>query len=249
MLFNTLILFIIGAVLVLGGCVQGNLTSTQKIQILNVFNQARRTTLVPAADMKIMEWDDGIASEMQTYTDACVNDWEEFWNPPAFFAYRDHAADPVGVAAWRTLRMAPYYDYLTGQCQNTTMAAKICRYPQNYEAVVYAENEKVGCGMTNCFPQLGPKGVFHACAIGVVPLATQPRYAWTAGPRCSQCPDGFPFCLNGLCSKHNATSTPSAAPVTSRPSRSPTAYPSRAPTGTRAPGTTVVAARRKRRHG
>jgi hypothetical protein len=196
-----------------------DLTSTQKVEILEVFNQARRTTLVPAANMKLLSWNDSIASEMQRFTDLCdVQFYQTFHHPPAFFAYRDHGLNPVGVAKYRTLRMAPYFDYLTGGCQNTTESAKICRYPVNYENIVRATNEEVGCGMTKCGP--GSAGTIHACGIG---LSTrfeyeeyESPYPWIAGPRCSMCPEGWTYCDDDLCAEPGeATSTPSQPPTKS----------------------------------
>jgi hypothetical protein len=208
------------------------MTESQKKQILNVFNLARATTVVPAANMKMLAWDEDIAAEMQAYTDQCANYYTEFRNPPAFFAYRDTAIDPVGVAKWRTLRMAPYFDYETGGCINTTMSKQICRHPENYANVVYWENERVGCGVTTCAP--GPRGTFHACAIGAIPRPTEyePFYSyitemWKKGPRCSSCPTGWDYCINGLCSKTPGTIVPSSSPNTARPSKSPI---TRAPT-------------------
>jgi hypothetical protein len=197
------------------------LTELQKIQILAVFNEARATTRLPAADMKRLEWDEDIAQELQDYTDDCVNYWTEFSDPLAFLAYRDNARDPVGVAKWRTLRMAPFYDYETGGCTNSTLSRKICRFPSNYENIIFAENEKVGCGMTICG---STKKAFHACAIGYVQLDVIPTRAYLLGPRCSKCPDGFPYCVEGLCSKNETTAQPSKSPVTTKPSAAPSMH-------------------------
>lgn len=216
------------------------ITDSQKIQILNVFNQARRTTVLPAANMKIMEWDDGLAQQAQAFTDAC----QPVWHPlkGAFFAYWDRMPDPVAVAKFRTLRMAPYFDYYTGGCINTPQSNATCRHPENYESIVLATNERVGCGMTYCWPADGPKARFHACAIGnVAGASSKPKYPWTLGTPCSACPTGWNYCLNGLCSKFPGTSQPSQAPVTSKRSQAPTKYP------TRNPGTTKSPTRRKRR--
>ena len=195
--------------------IDAQITPSQQQEILAVFNEARATTVLPAANMIMLEWDEAIAFEMQAYTDACNNIWEIFSNPPAWFAYRDHGPTAVGIAKWRTLRMAPYFDYYTGGCINTTQSLKICRNPNNYENVVLAQNQKVGCGMSICGP--GPKGIFHACAIG----GTEPRidYPWIIGPRCSKCPSGFPHCINGLCASQ--TSPPS------EPTVSPSMHPSK----------------------
>ena len=204
----------------------GLLTQNQKMQILAVFNKARATTRVPAADMKRLEWDEEIAALMQYYTDGCVSDHQEFYNPPAFFLYRDQGKDPVKVAKFRTLRMAPYFNLNTSSCIDTPKSRRICRHPTLYAKVNYAENERVGCGMTVCGK--GAKKIFHACAVRVVPLNYTPILAWTPGPRCSKCPTGYEFCLGGLCSKH-PTSAPSKNPITSRPTKSPTMRPTKSP--------------------
>jgi hypothetical protein len=180
------------------------LTPTQKQQMLDVFNLARSTTVVSAANMKKLRWDDAIAVEAQAYTDKCLVVWAHFNNPPSIFAYRDHARDPVGVAKWRTLRMAPFYNYTSGGCINTPKSHEICRHPENYQNLVLANSERVGCGMTVCGP--GPKGVFHACLIGNEKGASSSRQRgqpWKIGPRCSQCPVGWGGCEKGLCVKSN----------------------------------------------
>jgi hypothetical protein len=183
------------------------LSSLQKQQILQAFNLARSTTKVPAANMKKLEWDDVISSFMQNYTNKCSTDWQEFNDPPMYFAYRDRAADPVGVAKWRTLRMAPYYNIETGGCTNTTMSRKICRNPEIYERLIVANIERVGCGYTRC--GRGPKNVYHACSIAKIDLP--PSSDRTVFPfiraasndlRCSQCPVGWQGgCVNGLCTR------------------------------------------------
>jgi hypothetical protein len=189
--------------------VSADLTELQKQQILQVFNQARSTTVVPAANMKMLSWDETIARVMQNYTNGCTTVWKVFKNPPMYFAYRDHAKDPVGVAAWRTLRMAPYYDINTGGCINTTQSHKICEHPEIYERLIVADIERVGCGVTRCGS--GPKGVFHACAIASVkipPTSDHTRYpfirATSNDQRCSKCPVGWQGgCKQGLCTKDN----------------------------------------------
>jgi len=244
-----------GLVLVASTPVHGVITDTEKTEILNVFNQARRTTVVPAADMKILEWDEGLAKQAQDFTDACERGWRPLKN--AYFAYWDRAVDPVGVAKWRTWRMAPFYDYQSGGCINTVQSNATCRHPDNYEAIVIAQSEKVGCGMTTCFPEEGRKANFHACVIG----GRRPRgKPWKIGPPCSACPPGFTYCLEGLCSRFPGTPKPSKSPSTSTPSRNPTRYPTRQPTPlptkfptraptkfpTRAPGTRAPTPRRRR---
>ena len=130
--------------IITGGGVQAVLSTEQTIQILDVFNEARRTTVVPAANMRILSWDQGIAQQAQNFTNTCVQKWQEFNG--AWLAYYDQGYDPVGVAKWRTLRMAPYFDYDTGGCINTKMSNETCRHPENYEAIVLATIDRVGCG-------------------------------------------------------------------------------------------------------
>jgi len=205
---------------IVGSTVSAILTDLQKKQILAAFNKARATTTLPAANMKILDWDERIAQQMQTYTDFCNIDWEEFDDPPSYFFYRDHAPDPVGVANWRTNRMAPYYDYETGGCTNTSQSKKNCMHPEIYERGIVADLETVGCGVTRCGP--GNKGVFHACALGGRSGVT--RHPFIIGERCSQCPTGWDYCIKGLCSKVEATPEPTPQPI---PTKVPTSYPTR----------------------
>lgn len=221
--------------------------------MLAVINQARGTTTLPAANMKQMEWDNNLATMAQQFTNGCGCNWRRYDN--AFLAWCDRMPDPVAVVKWRLLRMAPFYDFNTGQCINTTKSAEICRHPDNYEAMVYANTERVGCAMTQCWPDDGPKSLFHACIVG----GTRPRQAghpFTAGPRCSQCDtaNGWKYCVDGLCSKTPPTNKPSMVPTTSKPTPSPTKFPTtRFPTTasptvfpTRFPGSTSAPTRKKR---
>jgi len=207
------------------------LTQAEKVGILAVFNRARATTVVSAANMKMLVWDDAIAAQMQNYTDGCVVNGPVAENPVSYFAYRDSASSPIVVAEYRTLYDGPYYDYQTGLCVNTTEAKKKCEFPEIYERLMVATIERVGCGMTSCGKKitLGPTGIFDACAIGGT-QNTNLQYPWIAGTRCSQCPEGFNYCINGLCSRIPATSKPTKSPVTSKPSRTPTRYPTKKPT-------------------
>jgi hypothetical protein len=85
----------------------------QKSAILDVFNEARRTTVVPAANMKELKWDEDLAAQAQAFTNDCQPPGASFGRPVVggWLAYWDHMPNPVAVAKWRTLRMAPYYDY------------------------------------------------------------------------------------------------------------------------------------------
>lgn len=167
-------------------------TFLKKTNPLHPLNNAQ----VPASNMKKMIWDDDIARKAQAYTDRCMSVWDPTFIPYAF-AYRDHAYDPVGVAKWRTWRMAPFYDFATGQCDDSPLSKRVCRHPENYRKVVMSGNTRVGCGKTVCGP--GPKGVFHMCGIaGSDYVVNEP---WAIGARCSACPADYKFCDHGLCSK------------------------------------------------
>jgi hypothetical protein len=91
------------------------IAESQKRAVLDVFNQARRTTVVSAANMKEIKWDDSLAAEAQAFTNVCQPPGATHGKEVAggWLAYWDHirAPDPAGVASWRTLRMAPFYDY------------------------------------------------------------------------------------------------------------------------------------------
>jgi hypothetical protein len=205
---------------------RAQLTDVEKKRMLATFNEARGTTEVSASDMKMLVWDDDIAKQAQAYTDQCENIYKPLNG--AWLAYwdRTNRPEPVKIAWWRTLRVAPYYDYETGGCTNETGWDTYCRHPENYEAIVLARNERIGCGMTVCRPG-EPKGIFYACAVDG--NRNRPRYAWTKGERCSACPAGFNYCVDGLCSKYAATSKPTQSPTTSKPTRSPTKFPTRTP--------------------
>jgi hypothetical protein len=138
------VLVLLGTLLSLCPAVQAGLTAEQAIQILDVFNLARNSTVVPAANMRILSWDPNLAAEAQNFTNTCIQKWQSF--PDGWIAYWDQGYDPVGVAEWRTLRMAPYFDYQTGGCINTVASNKTCRHPENYEALTLATIDRVGCG-------------------------------------------------------------------------------------------------------
>jgi hypothetical protein len=116
----------------------------------------------------------------------------------------------------------------TGGCIDTPQSLEICRHPENYEAMVLADIERVGCGMTNCQWMTPGKGYFHACIVNG--RRARPRYAWVQGPRCSKCPAGWNYCHDGLCSKDAPTSAPTRIPTANRPTGSPTRFPTKFPT-------------------
>ena len=74
----------------------------------------------------------------------------------------------------------------------------------------------------------GPKMVYHACLVNG--QKDIPRYPWVEGSPCSDCPTGYNYCPEGLCSQTPPTGSPTKSPVTSKPTRSPTKYPTRRPT-------------------
>ena len=228
---NIMSIFVVAMLLLACSSSMAALTEKQKVEILNIFNKARSTTVVSASNMKMLAWDERIGWQMQNYTDKCSIDWQRFNDPPSYFFYRDHAADPVGVAHWRTLRMAPFYDLETGLCINTTQSNKICRIPEIYERGIVANLETVACGVTRCGP--GAKGVFHACALGGTAPSGKRQKPFIPGPRCSACPSGWNYCVDGLCSKIPGTNKPTKSPTTAKPTKQPTKFPTKRPTSKR----------------
>lgn len=226
------------------------LTGQQKEQILFVFNYARATTVLPAADMKKLQWSDELAAMMQTVTDMCgyqyYNNLESLVSVTSsnttgqgslavttfterYILYKDEARDPVGVAKWRTWRMAPFYDFSNDGCINSTASMKICRYPYLYSRVVTNGNEKIGCAMTIC--GTGPKDVFHACAAEGSGFLRSGK-PWIIGERCLHCDTaaGWIYCDHGLCSKTpSLNGTASDWWPTRPPTRAPTSYPIKKP--------------------
>lgn len=222
-IFRCLIVALLGISSILSSTgVNGFLNAKQKVAMLAIFNKARATTSLSASNMKMLAWDDALASQMENYTLKCGMSYQVLKSPPAYFFYRDAARDPVGVAQWRTLRMAPYYNFSSADCMNTTQSLKICRHPEIYARGLNAEVERVGCGMTICGPK--PKDVYHACAFGKGNFPENPKKPFVTGPRCSQCPTGYPFCDNGLCAKNAPTAIPSISPTRSK---APTTFPTR----------------------
>jgi len=211
------------------------MTESQKHQILNIANNARSNTAIPAANMKILRWDDHIADQMQNYTNNCwsINRGQD---PPTYFLLNDHSPDPVRVATTRMVGMERLFDLETGGCKNTTKPGiQKCRHPEVYGRVIQAGIERIGCGMTNgCAP--GDNGVRNviSCAIGKGD-DTETIEPFIPGPRCSQCPAGWNFCIRGLCSKVAGTNTPTLSPVTRKPTKQPTRRPTRPTRATRAP--------------
>jgi hypothetical protein len=64
-------------------------------QMVDVINQARATTVLPAANMKVMEWDDSLAALAQDFTNQCACSWKQYKN--AFLSWCDEMPDPVSV--------------------------------------------------------------------------------------------------------------------------------------------------------
>jgi len=232
-----LVMFITAIVNMVNAAAPLVMTELQKQQVLAVFNLARRTTNPQASNMKMLKWDENLALEAQAFTDVCQPDGATSGIPlkNGKFAYWDHQhrPDPVGIAKWRTLRMAPFYDYEGDKCIDTPQSLEICRHPENYRNLVQAKRERVGCSMTDCrsYDPAARRGFFFACIVDSGTPSSIP--AWASGKPCSACQTGWDYCADGLCSKDPFTSRPSQAPSTTKPSKSPTRFPSKSPVSSR----------------
>ncbi|XP_036154863.1 GLIPR1-like protein 1 [Myotis myotis] len=162
-------------------------------------NEMRRTVQPPAANMKYMSWDEGLAKTAKAWANKCnyqPNTCSEkpYQCHPTFKYVGENIwlggsyqfKPEFAIGLWCNEKMI--YNYSTLHC------SKACGH---YTQVVWADSYKVGCAMTIC-PQLqGAATAIFVCDYGPLGNHAGAR-PYTEGASCSMC-GKEDTCENCLC--------------------------------------------------
>ncbi|XP_077770023.1 GLIPR1-like protein 1 isoform X1 [Canis aureus] len=166
---------------------------------LDAHNALRARVLPPAADMRHLSWDDGLAKTAKAWANTCRFEHNSCLSKsyechPTFQYIGENIwlgglsifSPKSAVDAW--FNETEYYDYDTLSC------TKVCGH---YTQVVWANSYKVGCAVTMC-PKLGGyETVIFVCNYGPAGnYLNRPPY--TRGVPCSLCTEEE-TCTNNLC--------------------------------------------------
>ncbi|KAL5476104.1 hypothetical protein EMCRGX_G026010 [Ephydatia muelleri] len=129
--------------------VEADLTSTQKMQLLNTHNAVRRSVQPPATDIKTMKWSRELENTAQNYANQCIWGHNSNRQTSPFSSVGENLYTSTGdiqdygsvVRSWYD--EAKYYHYDSNTCDNS----KVCGH---YTQVVWANSDSLGCGVTRC---------------------------------------------------------------------------------------------------
>merc|ERR1711860_24734 len=183
---------------------ENGLTNTQRQDLLDAHNDARRQVSPTASNMEKMEWDSSLETIAQSYADTCV--WQHnsqrstgmsyYVGENLYLTTGGFSASGV-VNSWNSEKS--YYDYSTQGC------SKVCGH---YTQVVWSNSNKLGCGIKRCSQVTGLSG-WSNVLLAVCNYGKGGNYRgvspYLSGTQCSNCPSGT-SCDNGLCSTGSSSS-------------------------------------------
>ncbi|XP_067387638.1 peptidase inhibitor 16 [Emydura macquarii macquarii] len=223
--------------------------------IVEMHNYYRSLVSPPAADMLKMSWAPDLEAFAKAYAEKCIwgHNKERGRRGENLFAITDEMDVEVAMEQW--YNEYEHYNLTASKCT----AGQICGH---YTQVVWANSERVGCGMQFCKTLHGaeePDLYLLVCNYDP-PGNVRGRKPYKEGPPCSKCPEGY-TCRNSLCdpredSEEAVTSsrtirpnittrpTPHTTTITTRPARTTTTTRPTTTTTTRpAPATTTLKTR------
>ncbi|XP_046549468.1 GLIPR1-like protein 1 isoform X1 [Haliotis rubra] len=190
----------------------------EKTAIIDLHNHYRRKER--ATDMTLMVWDESLAQMAQGWAERCVWDHSEnrYNRLPQYnyigenlYAATDLPSAETAVGNWA--EEIKYYTFSSGYC------SKVCGH---YTQVIWAKSYAVGCGIRHCSNPRGLDwsryggGYIVVCNYGPGGNIRGRKPYDKGGPACSNCPEGFKYCINGLCSQTEVAAAPSPS-TASRP--------------------------------
>lgn len=195
-------------ILVFLGCTNGLLTVAEQKQILMLHNRYRSITIPPASNMKELTWDHNLARIAQSYSEKCIfkhnkNRTIEGNGAFTYVGENLYASDGYkyphlhGVKIWYD--EIAFYDFFTLKCKENEQCG-------HFLALTWAETESVGCGISQCDELIGTsicngRQCSHLVCNYSPGVNTKTVPPYKSGSRCSDCPEGFNHCSNGLCSR------------------------------------------------
>ncbi|XP_071089391.1 GLIPR1-like protein 1 [Haliotis cracherodii] len=183
----------------------------EKMAIVDLHNRYRRKER--ATDMTLMVWDESLAQMAQGWADRCL--WKHSKSRknilPQFnyigenlYAATDLPSAEKAIGNWAD--EAKYYTFSSGYC------SKVCGH---YTQVVWAKSYAVGCGIRHCSSPRGLDwdqyggGYIVVCNYGPGGNIVGRQPYKRGGSACSNCPEGFKYCIDGLCSETEVAPFPS----------------------------------------
>ncbi|KAK6185843.1 hypothetical protein SNE40_007989 [Patella caerulea] len=219
-------------------------TTQEKTSLENKHNTLRR--IPTSTNMKYMEWDttlEQIATDHAALCDFSHNS-DRTTQAQIFSSVGENIFMQTGgydeesaVQTWYDEE--PDYTYSTNECT----PGKACGH---YTQVVWADTDKVGCGIKFCTTLIMPSpsppasnAYFVVCNYATSGNFIGQKPYLSGTPPCSGCSQAF-TCLNGLCATPQTTSIPTTtAQTTTTTTTTPTTTPATTPTTT-TPTTTPV---------
>ncbi|XP_012666526.1 GLIPR1-like protein 1 [Otolemur garnettii] len=170
-------------------------------QCVRAHNEWRSEVNPPAADMKYMSWDAGLAELARSWANKCTFKHNTCLDK----AYECYAAfEYVGENIWSgglnsfspKYAVTAWYDEYKFYDYDNLSCSEVCGH---YTQVVWAKSDKVGCAAASC-PNLGhPTSTMFVCNYG--PAGNYANtHPYQKGRSCSLCsPEDK--CIMNLCSK------------------------------------------------
>ncbi|CAM4613884.1 unnamed protein product [Lepidochelys kempii] len=186
-------------------------TDDDKRLIVEMHNQFRSQVSPPAADMLKMSWAPDLEAFAKAYAAKCIwgHNKERGRRGENLFAITDEMDVEMALEQWYNEH--EHYNLTTSKCT----VGQMCGH---YTQVVWANSERVGCGMQFCKTLHGvedPDLYLLVCNYDP-PGNVRGRKPYKEGPPCSKCPEGY-TCRNSICEPSVDSEEASTSSRTTRP--------------------------------
>uniref|UniRef100_A0A674J2V1 Peptidase inhibitor 16 n=1 Tax=Terrapene triunguis TaxID=2587831 RepID=A0A674J2V1_9SAUR len=171
-----------------------SLTDDEQRLIVAMHNHYRSQVSPRAADMLKMSWDPDLEAFAKAYAAKCIwgHNKERGRRGENLFAITDEMDVEVALDQWYNEH--EHYNLTTSKCS----VGQMCGH---YTQVVWANSERIGCGMQFCKTLHGveePDLYLLVCNYDP-PGNVRGRKPYKEGPPCSMCPEGY-TCRNSILS-------------------------------------------------
>ncbi|XP_037741239.1 peptidase inhibitor 16 isoform X1 [Chelonia mydas] len=188
-----------------------SLTDDDKRLIVEMHNQFRSQVSPRAADMLKMSWAPDLEAFAKAYAAKCIwgHNKERGRRGENLFAITDEMDVEVALEQWYTEH--EHYNLTTSKCT----VGQMCGH---YTQVVWANSERVGCGMQFCKTLHGVEDsdLYLLVCNYDPPGNVRGRKPYKEGPPCSKCPEGY-TCRNSICEPSVDSEEASTSSRTTRP--------------------------------
>uniref|UniRef100_A0A8C0GLD5 Peptidase inhibitor 16 n=1 Tax=Chelonoidis abingdonii TaxID=106734 RepID=A0A8C0GLD5_CHEAB len=172
-----------------------SLTDDDKRLIVEMHNHYRSQVSPHAADMLKISWAPDLEAFAKAYAAKCIwgHNKERGRRGENLFAITDEMDVEVALEQWYNEH--EHYNLTTSKCT----VGQMCGH---YTQVVWANSERIGCGMQFCKTLHGveePDLYLLVCNYDP-PGNVRGRKPYKEGPPCSKCPEGY-TCRNSICER------------------------------------------------